>query len=339
MRKINMGQAVADYAAHLQAKGMAHNTIKNYTLPLTRACRVWGDIQVSTIKPVHIDRLFSDGNWAPRTRNMYRGSLDLFFKWCRHHGYMARDFDPLFGWRNAKVPRKDKMRLPMDQFYPLLDSVEHPRDRWCLAVGLFTFLRGSEIQALRVNDLDLSALTLEVYRAKTKEYDTLPVSSELREEAVRWLNWYREDQGTLVGSWYLVPSKKPDEWTWSDGTLVRVDKLASLRPEQIMSHPYRVAQRALAKLGYDTKGEGEHTLRRSGARALADRLRHEGTDSALLRVASMLGHKDVRITQHYIGWDTEREQRNEMIQGQPMFPGIAREGGMLRVLKEGEASG
>lgn len=99
-----------------------------------------------------------------------------------------------------------------------------------------------------------------------------------------------------------------------------------------MSHPYRVAQRGLAKLGYDTKQEGEHTLRRSGARALADRLRHEGTDSALLRVASMLGHKDIRITQHYIGWDTERDQRNELLAGQPMFPEL-RQQARLRVVR------
>jgi extradiol dioxygenase family protein len=44
-----------------------------------------------------------------------------------------------------------------------------------------------------------------------------------------------------------------------------------------MSHPYRVAQRGLKALGYSTLGEGEHTLRRSGARALADRLRAAGT--------------------------------------------------------------
>lgn len=342
MKRINMSEATTEYTSHLLAKGMARNTIKNYTQPLTRAVRVWGDIQVATVKPVHIDRLFSDGNWAPRTRNMYRGALDLFFQWARHLGYMQRDFDPLFGWRNARVPKVDRMRLPAEEFYPLMDACEHPRDRWAVAVGLFTFMRGSEMQTLRVNDLDLKELTLDVCRHKQGGHiDTMPVSEELREEAVRWLNWYRADQGTLIGNWFLVPSKKPDEWTWdkTTGLLGRVDKLASLRPEQMMSHPYRVAQRALAALGYDTKGEGEHTLRRSGARAYADRLRADGVDNALMATAAMLDHSDIRVTQHYIGWDTEKDNRNKSIKGQRMFPGIAREGAKLRVVGGGVNDG
>jgi len=332
MRKTQMADAITEYTAHLRSKGLADNTIKNHTQPLTRALRVWGDIQVATVKPVHIDRLFTDGNWSPRTRNLYRGALDLFFKWARHNGYMARDFDPLFGSRNQRVPRKDKMRLPVDEFYPLLDAAEHPRDRACLAIGLFLFLRGGEIQTLRVGDLDLGQSTIEVYRHKTKDYDTMPVSEELREEMVRWLNWYRADQGNLVGNWHLIPSKKPDEWTNVDGKLQRLPRLASVRPEQVMSHPYRVAQRALLSLGYDVKGEGEHTLRRSGARAYADSLREQGVDNALLRTASLLGHRDVRVTQSYIGWDTERDNRNEAIAGKPMFPGIQRQAAKLHIV-------
>jgi integrase len=334
MRKVQLAEAVREYEAHLASKDNAANTIKSKTQPLRRAIIVWGDIQVATIRPVHVDRLFAEGNWAPRTRNLHRGALLQFFAWCRHNGYMAKDFDPLFGWRNVKVPKQKKMRLALDEFYPLLDSAQHPRDRAVIAIGLFTMARGSEIQSIRIGDLDMKDLTVDIYRVKTKQHDTLPVCEELREEMVRWLNWYRQDQGNLVGNWFLVPSKAPDLWLNRDGYLVPSETLASLRPEQKMTHPYRVAQRGLKALGYETKGEGEHTLRRSSARAMFDRLRDEGTDGALMRVASILGHQDLRVTQTYIGWNAEEAGRDEMLKGKSMFPSIAREGGTLRVVRE-----
>ena len=330
-RNATMSEALAEYERHLRARGLADNTVKNNMQALTAARKEWGDIQVLSIRPVHIDRLFQSNGWGPSTRNLYRGSLSQFFKWTRNHGYMARDFDPLFGWRNERVPDQNRLRLSPEEFYPLLETAEHPRDRAALALGLFTFARGSELQAMRVNDLDLGNLTLDMYRIKNKMYDTMPVCDELREEMVRWLNWYRQDQGTLVGSWYLVPSKKPDEWTNIDGVFQRVGGLAGLRPEQRIGHPYTIPQRALAALGYGTQQEGFHTLRRSGARALFDTLRDSGKDGALMRVSSMLGHRDTKVTEHYIGLNTERDQRNAMLQGEAMFPQLQREQG-LRVV-------
>lgn len=69
-----------------------------------------------------------------------------------------------------------------------------------------------------------------------------------------------------------------------------------------------------------------HVLRRSGARALFDRLRHEGYDGALRRVQAMLGHSSGTITETYLGLDVERVQRNEMLAGKPMFPDLPRAG-------------
>jgi hypothetical protein len=68
---------------------------------------------------------------------------------------------------------------------------------------------------------------------------------------------------------------------------------------------------------------------------MADRLREEGTDGALMRVASILGHQDLKVTQHYIGWDVEAEKRDEMLKGKTMFPSIRRDAGTLRVVREG----
>lgn len=299
--------------------------------------KCWGDISVSNITPRHVDELFHANDWKPATRNLYLGNMRQFFEFCRVHGHMRRDADPTFGWRNAKVERNQKLRVPVEHFNDLLDAATHPRDRAVIALGLFTFMRGSELQTLRIGDVDLARFELRMRRHKTKEDDTLPISSELARELTTWLNWYEQDQKHLNQNWLLVPAKNPIIWRHDPVThrLVQSGIHASLRPMQRMTHPYRSVQRCLASLGYDTQGEGEHTLRRSGARAMADHLRTLGYDGALMRVASMLGHKDTRMTERYIGWELERTQRNEQLAGKPMFgDALGQRGAVLKVVGE-----
>ncbi len=336
VKDIRLSVAMVDYEAHVRARGLAQRSVKNKIQPLRRAQVFWGDVSLSRITPAHIDTYFQQGGWSAKTQNMYLGVLREFFKWARHSSYMDLNTDPTFGWGNMKVPKVRRMRLEPEEFYPLLDSAPHPRDRFALAVGLFLMLRGGEIVTLKIKDLNMSDLSIAIYRHKGQDSDVMPVSEELREEAVRWLNWYREDQGTLDPNWYLVPSKKPDVWVPDIATnkYTKSGINASLRPTTMMSHPYRIVQRGLASLGYEIHKEGEHTLRRSGARAYADQLRSEGVDNALMATAAMLGHSDVRITQHYIGWDVERDNRNLSIAGKKLFPGIGSTQTGLHVVKE-----
>lgn len=322
MSSIRLADAISEYQAHLKARGLKPNTIKNSAQVLGKALDVWGNIQVSTIGPHHIDRLFMVGAWAPRTQNLYLSGVRRFLKWCRTHRYMPLNYDPTETWQNARVPKnQDRDRIPVDMFPSLLDAAPHPRDRAIVALGLYTLARGSELSTLKVHDLDLDGNTLEFYRHKTQDFDSMPVSQELHTEMVRWLNWYRQDQGTLRGEWYLVPAKCPDLWVHGENhRLVRADKHSSVKPTVRETKPYRAVQRSLRELGLPAHSEGVHTLRRSSARALADSLRAEGYDGALLRVASLLGHSSTKVTEHYIGWGLERDQRNAMIAGKPMFP-------------------
>lgn len=326
-RSMTLSDAMTEYEGHLMARGLAPNTVRNNMQCVNRALAVWGNIQVGSIAGVHIDRLFRRSEWSASTRNLYLGFLRAFFAWCRREGHMARDFDPTAGWTNARIPRVDKMRLPLDEFPTLLDSCAHPRDRMICALGVYTFLRGGEIATLQINDVNLGRFELSVYRHKTHDQDILPISSELEGELLRYFAWYRQDQNTpsLRPEWYLVPSKGPNPTRQNPVTHrieVVPDALAKLRPTHKVTHPYRAVQRALGKMGYETKGEGEHTLRRSGARALFDTLRDQGYDGALMRVSSMLGHRDTRVTERYIGLSLERTQRNEMIAGRAMFPSL-----------------
>lgn len=323
-RSTQLSDAIAEYRLHMEARGLEPRTIKNNLQPVTRGLAEWGNIQTGSITGQHIDRLFRKAQWGPSTRNLYLGSLRGFFTWCRREGHIAKDFDPTAGWGTMRTPRRDRFRLDVEDFPLLLDACKHPRDRFVCALGLFTFLRGGEIASLRVADLDLTRFELTIWRHKTKEDDVLPVCQELAEEAERWLAWYRQDTNRvpLDPNWFLVPAKLPNRTRQNPLTHrieVVEDELAPLRPTKQMTHPYRAVQRALAALGYEVRGEGEHTLRRSGARALFDTLRDQGYDGALMRVSSFLGHKDTRITEHYIGLSLERTKRNESFAGKPMF--------------------
>ena len=334
-QSIRLTVAMQQYERHLRARGLASNTVKNH-LQALRACKaVWGDILLASVTPAHIDALFSHHGWSESTRNLYLSTLNGFIVWAQRHRYMARDGSPTDGWRNMRVPRRERLRVPVEQFPALLAAADHPRDRAVIALGLFTFLRGGELAALRVSDLDLSGNRLHIWRQKTREADTLPVSSELGEEMASWLAWYRQDQGAILRpNWFLVPAKDKPRTAY-DPELGRIyvdrNHLAHLKPETRLGRPYTVAQRALAVLDYDTHQEGEHTLRRSGARALADALRDQGYDGALMRVASMLGHKDTRITEKYIGWEMERDLRNRDIAGKAMFPSMPRSGEVVQL--------
>lgn len=316
---MRLSQALTNYEAHVRSMGLEPRTIKNRLQPVSRGLSLWGDVRVGDIEPSHIDSLFEGSGYAPRTRNLYLGHLRRFFDWARHVGIMKQT-DPTYGWRSRKVESKDRIRVPVEQFGELLDCAEHPRDRAVLAIGLYTFMRGSEIQALKRSDLSLADSRVRIYRQKTKEQDNLPVCTELAIEMERWLEYYQSQVGIVHHDYYLVPSKGPYNWAQVDGVWTCLGE-SSLRPKKKMTHPYRVAQRALTELGVeDTKNEGIHTLRRSGARALLDTLRSEGVDSALLRVGAMLGHKDTKVTAHYVGLSQEREARDTMLAGRQMFP-------------------
>lgn len=335
-RAVPLSDAIDEYVGYMQARRLEHNTIKNARYTLKRCLAVWGNVYVSSIQPRHINRLFAENNWAPRTVNTNLQVIRQFLEWCRNQAYLPLTSDPCFGWRNMKVPEHDKLRVPVEEFGALLDTAEHPRDRGQIAVGLFLFLRGSELQQLHVGDIDFKRSLAHVWRQKTKEDDTLPICEELRLELVRYLNWYRQDQGTLRDEWFLFPAKVKHPWIPDgQGRLIPPPTLASLAPTCRQTHTYRPVKRALEQLGYPVKGEGEHTLRRSGARAYADALRAQGYDGALLRVASMLGHKDTKVTEHYIGWRLEKQQRNEALAGKPMFGDLFAEGQVLKLASEG----
>lgn len=319
MRKLIVSDIRDPYLAHLRARGLAAGTVKMHSVFLNRWVSIVGDTRVDLIKPHHVETFFAGGGWSGTTQNLYLSVLRCWIAWLHRHGHLPRHMDPTEGWRNVRTETKEQFWLPVDEFSALLDAADNPRDRAVIAIGLYTFLRGSEVASLRLQDVDFDRNTISVYRWKTKEADVMPMCVELREELERWIKEYKRLMVfNLVPEWYLVPTRKPvtDPHTAKYTRTIEAELLPTVK----LFKPYECVKRALQALGYDPKGTGAHSLRRSGARALFDRLRSEGYDGALRRVSAMLGHKDTKTTEIYLGLSLERQQRNELLAGQVMFP-------------------
>lgn len=322
--QITIKEARDQWRGHLIAKGRKERTIANNLQPVTWLWRTVGDIQVANLKPQHIDKMFAKGNWSPATRNLYMGNLKQFMAYCRRNGWMPKDYDPLDGWDNVRVPRQDALVIPPEEFASLLDAASHPRDRALIALGLYTFCRSSEVITIRVSDVDFDRNTISIFRWKTSQPDVLPLCLELKEELLRWMAYYGKAVGGLQSGYYLVPalSQVPMVYNPSTRLLEPSKEGPTIKPTSKIGHPYAPVQRALAKLGYPTARSGGHTLRRSGARALFDQCRSVGYDGALRHVASMLGHTDTKVTEVYLQVGIERLHRNEMLAGKPMLPDL-----------------
>lgn len=321
---LRVSDAIDEYMLHMHSTGAKPNTIKNHRQVLKHALIRWGNPNVCNLTSKHVTMFFVDTEWSPATRNLYLSNLrGGFFAWARRNNYMRKDFDPTDGWRNLKVTRRDRKWIPVEDFSDLLNAATTPRDRAIIALGLFTMCRAGEINSIKIGDVSFDDNTIEVYREKTEDFDTMPMSTELRKELLTWLAIYRERMGgELSDNWYLTPASKslPMSYSAETGKLAPSGALPAMRPTVKMRRPYEPVKRALVVLGIDPFGSGVHLLRRSAGRALFNRLRSEGYDGALKTVSAMLGHKSVVMTEHYLGLEIERLQRNTKFSGLPLFP-------------------
>jgi integrase len=254
--------------------------------------------------------------------NRYRSVLVCFFdyalmmRWC--------DTNPMDGISRARPDTpKSRLLLNAGELMQMLEEASNPVERVALSIGMNTGLRANDIRHLTVFDASLAGGTIQTEIRKTRKLDVKPITMELHAELIRWLDTYAEmmalqSRSDIPNEWLLVPSYRnaaPNER----------DRRIHLRPEGMHTHPWRMVQRPLERMGYPTKGEGFHTLRRSSARALFESLRQagEGRDHALMVVQAFLNHADTKQTQHYLGLDQERTIRDALLKDQPFLSRLA----------------
>ena len=328
----HLSETIAEYLASCSSGGDGKSTIRNKRRTLDHFLTVVGNIQTRNVAPQHVDTFFAAmqaKHHAPGTLNNHLFTLRHYFRWCSQRRYRPVGDDPSAGRRPFKTPERRRLIVPRSDFARLLDAAEHPRDRIVVALGLYLFLRQSEIASLKLSDVDLDGGTVWITVHKTGQIDPMPITKQLDKELRRWLSWYAIDAGELQLDWYLCPAKKGARFVGTgQRKLMRVQTGAeTLRPTAKMRHVEDCAKRALVKAGFpirDADGkstmEGIHTLRRSGARALFDdRVDNGGYDGIGRALQAMLHHKNFTMTERYLQIDLDRKRRDEMLRGQSMF--------------------
>lgn len=287
-----------------------------------------GNIQTKGLLPRHAERfqssLLSAGK-KPATVNSRMSQLSKFSQWAVANRLVPAHF--VGTCRNIPVPRKAKLRVPPQDFMRLLETAERPDRRMVVALGLFLFLRGGEIKTLRVSDVDLDMGIVNATIHKTNDWDEMPICSELDSELRRWFVAYAHDIGRpLRSSDYLIPAHRR-----FPGWLPRPET-GNYQPDQMVLRPFQQVQVILEQAGYPIteagkkSGEGVHTLRRSGARALYDALVEgrigdpSARDDALRQVMSALHHKSITVTEGYIGLERDRQKRDATLRGKSFLP-------------------
>lgn len=318
-----LSDVIEDYLSSRTGQ-MAPATVRMDDMVLRQFLAHTGNIQVGNVSVAHAERFRAarSAKLTANSMNTVRATLRSFFKWTAQ--MRLTTIDPMVSWRVMKAMPRTKLYIPPEDFPALLNAASHPRDRIYIAMGLYLFLRQGEITSLRIRDLDLTRDEIEVAVHKTRQRDIMPICSELRVELDHWLGTYRsEATGGLLNDYYLVPGKTSSQWIGTQSaTCGRT--VAALCPTTRYASPWKSVQRALDSMGlpYDT-GEGGHTLRRSGARALYDHLVAGGHDYAIRRVQAMLHHSTISMTEKYLGITADVRARNISLCGKPMFPAPA----------------
>lgn len=326
---VQLSDAIAEYQLHRMSNHIAKTTLRNERTILNKFLAVVGNVWVHAIDDRHVDRFFTELSKTkqPQSQRNDYNTLTNFFKWARRRKYMGKDADPMFGRRRPPESKRERNRVHFSQFPALLDAAgaRCERDRAAVAMLLYTLCRDQEIANLQVRDVDLAAGEILVRVYKTNEEDRMPICEELDVELRRWLTYYTEQVGVLEPNYYLIPSRDTRGVRGDDGLFVAAEQL-SLKPDTKVRALGDLCKPALHDIGFPIKdssgkrlGEGAHTVRRSGARALFDRLVGEGFDGALRLVQSMLHHASVTTTEGYLGITADRNTRNQLLRGRRMF--------------------
>lgn len=345
-------EAVEDYLRYRKAKYSA-TTVANESYVLRRFAAWVGDIQLRHLRAERVADWFygkhglmdrhvtRDGVHrepiTPSTHNFYRSRLASFFRFALWRGWikddLLREVDPM------RAPKRQRLQPPPHRLLALLEEAENDRDRAYLATAMFTGLRTSEITRMRVGDVNLAGGVIAIVRSKSDEEDVANITVELDQELRTWFRSYAVSLARpLDAEDFLFPGRQGSRFVYrkgESGTLVKTRTKARWLPQRAMTHAERVVQAALAALGYPTKGEGTHTLRRASARAFFDSMADDvGYDAALRTVSAFLGHASSATTEGYLGLSSEKKRRDQALRGKPFLSTMVEQQGVIPIRRK-----
>lgn len=332
---VRLSQAIEQYIQRITNEGQSRSSIRTSDYALQRLRKALADKGVKDPFVHNIDsQAMDDYCYGPNgirmghngqgvkaiSFNRYRSVLVNFFQYAVLMRWT--DLNPMQAITRAR-PDSPVTRLLLNagELLTLLENCNNPIQRVACAIGMNTGLRGNDVRHLTIFDASLASGVIQTEIRKTRKLDVKPITMELHRELASWLDVYAEltgleHRGQLPSEWFLVPFYRKVNWSAKQWHLV---------PTQMFQNPYKLVQAPLANMGYPTKGEGFHTLRRSSARALFESLRDsgDGRDHALMIVKDFLNHASVTQTEHYLGLSQERALRDALLKDQSFLSVLA----------------
>lgn len=248
--------------------------------------------------------------------NQDLSQIHSFLMWgIRYSAFRPEVVEPLAPHRRVKPRRVRRRRLTADQLVELVEGCSDPWERIVVALAINTACRSGELNTLRVGDVDLETGEIEWDRHKTGDSsDYLPITADLEIELERWFKEYERACGPLRGDWYLIPHRHTGG---NPGTMhyKPTRRLARGCWVTVKKHLVRVLGATPAELN----GEGVHTVRRSMARCLYERLCDDAHPDPIAVVQALLGHAHRQMTERYIGVESGRRERDRVLRGRSML--------------------
>lgn len=124
-----------------------------------KLCETFGDMDLAEIKASHILMWQNSCGFAPKTIQNYRGTLNLILKMALYDEIITKN--PLTVVKPPKKVYKETFVFSQEDMQ-LLISRSSGQFRNLLMFNFFAGLRGSELIALRWNDIDFNSMTIRI---------------------------------------------------------------------------------------------------------------------------------------------------------------------------------
>jgi integrase/recombinase XerD len=204
------------------------------------------------------------------------GVLRVFLRYARREGFLASDLSSAVGWpqvyRLSTIPRS----ISWDAVNRVLSGVDRRtgagRRDYAILLLLVTYgLRGREVAALTLDDIDWKRDRLAIPERKAGHSTAFPLSAVVGEAILDYLQRGRPATADRHVFFRAAAPRRP----------IGTAAVSSL------------ARSYLLKAGVDVPRPGPHTLRHSAVQRLVD------ADFDLKTIGDFIGHRSARSTEVY----------------------------------------